>query len=340
MNETGSLTERGRAKRYWAMHLGEGGKYVQTARELGFVAIGWHELGDLTWLGASEREAAARRLRESYTRAYGGTSIQVGLNARQIWNFCREMYQGDVVVVPDPSARVVMVGTVTGRHEYKQGWGDTCPYPNRRTARWIKEVARDDLSQKLKNTLGSLLTIFSLDAHATEIEEVLGTVELTGPELVAAVLDSLATLGGYQFQHLVADVLDTMGFTTVEPGIGPDWGTDVVGVLNASDLANVTFRVQVKKVKGRVGRDEVSRIRGVLAQEEQGAIVSLRGFTAQARREAENPKLKPVTLIDGETLVDHMLRHYDDLPGHIKELLPLRRREIPPAEQFVFVKRS
>jgi restriction endonuclease Mrr len=94
----------------------------------------------------------------------------------------------------------------------------------------------------------------------------------------------------------------------------------------------------VKKVKGRVGRDEVSKIRGVLARGEQGAIVSLHGFTAQARREARDPKFKRITLIDGETLVDHMLRHYGELPSEIKALIPLRRREIPPAEQFTFVR--
>jgi predicted Mrr-cat superfamily restriction endonuclease len=223
MNETGSVTEQGRPKRYWAMHLGEGGKYVQTARQSGFVAIDWRDLGDLTWLAASDSELGAQRLAELYTRTYGGTRFQVGLNTGQIWNFSRGMYEGDVVVVPDPSARVVMVGTVTGAYEYKQGWGDPCPYPNRRAVGWVKEVSRDELSQKLSNTLGSPLTIFSLDIYAPEIDKILGTAQVTGPELVTAVINTLGTLDGYDFQVFVAQVLQTMGFAT---DIGPrtaDW---------------------------------------------------------------------------------------------------------------------
>ena len=333
-------------KRYWGLSLGEAAKYVPQARRGNFIAIGWDELPDLkAW---AQREGQDQKgLWEEFRVFYklrcpSDTSIQSGIQASQVWSFVIGMKPGDIVLVRESPKKKVHVAQVAGAYQFVAAPEDGCEYRHRRQVEWIREdVDRDALPEGLKPPLRSLLTIFSLDAHVAEIDEVLGTVELTGPKLVDAVLKNLDTLDGHQFQHLVADVLETMGFTAVESPPGPDWGTDVVGVLNASDLAKVTFRLQVKKVKGGVGRDEVSKIRGVLQRGDQGAIVSLHGFTAQARREAENPKLEPaVTLIDGEALVNHMLRHYDDLPGQIKQLFPLRRREIPPAEQFVFVRRT
>jgi restriction system protein len=324
-------------RRYWAVHLGEGGKYVDQARRGDFIAIGWHEMGDLSRLAAASRDVAAHRLRELYASTYGGTKLQIGLSSGQIWNFVREMQIGDFVLVPDPMQRVVMIGRVTTQHHHREDWGDDCPYPNRRGAGWIKEVARDDISQKLRYTLGSLLTVFSLDSYAGEIMQILGTREVTGEQLVQAVIAKLYELDGYQFQDLVAEVMGTMGFTTVSSPPGPDRGTDVVGVLNAAGLTNVTFRIQVKRLKGTVGIGEVRRIRGVLGQEEQAAIVSLGGFTKQAQEEAQNPRLRVVTLMDGETLVEHILRHYDEIGSHVRDLIPLRRRQIHPAEQFVMV---
>jgi restriction system protein len=332
------------ARRYWGLSVGEAAKYVPQARRGNFIAIGWNELPDLkAWAQreGEDQKGLWEEFRVFYKLRYpSDTSIQSGIQAGQVWSFVIGMKPGDIVLVREPPKGKVHIAEVAGAYQFAAAPEDGCEYRHRRKVRWIREdVDREALPEGLKTSLRSLLTIFNLDARAAEIAEVLGTIEVTGRELVAAMLHNLGTLDGHQFQHLVAEVLETMGFTAVESPPGPDWGTDVVGVLNASDLAKVTFRLQVKKVKGGVGRDEVSRIRGVLEQGEQGAIVSLHGFTAQARREAENPNRKPVALIDGEALVNHMLRHYDDLPAKINELLPLRRREIPPADQFVFVKR-
>ena len=38
---------------------------------------------------------------------------------------------------------------------------------------WLKEVSRDSFSQDVKNSLGSLMTVFNIDKHADEIENIL-----------------------------------------------------------------------------------------------------------------------------------------------------------------------
>jgi len=35
---------------YWGIRLGEGGKYVDEGVSRNFIAIGWNELGDLSWM--------------------------------------------------------------------------------------------------------------------------------------------------------------------------------------------------------------------------------------------------------------------------------------------------
>ena len=44
-------------RRYWCVRL-NGGRYVEEARRGGFIAVGWNELGGLSWmLPLSEKEA-------------------------------------------------------------------------------------------------------------------------------------------------------------------------------------------------------------------------------------------------------------------------------------------
>lgn len=138
----------------WMVRAGRGGIYSEEF-EKGYVAIGWSVLGDLTQYktGAS--------LREKYLEVLGNEKPSATNNAiAMILKFRDQIQKGDYVISYNPETREYLVGRDKGRYLYQP---DTVgEYANLRTVDWIGKVSRDALSQKSRNSLGSILTLFSV----------------------------------------------------------------------------------------------------------------------------------------------------------------------------------
>jgi len=328
--------------RYWGVRIGEGGKYVDDAKSGNYIAIGWNELGDLNWL---TKENNYETLLQKATKLYGQTYPKETKNAQsinrgQLIRFVKEINRDDIVLVPDSPRRKVLIGRVVGDYQFIKP-SDQCPYFHRREVQWIKTIDRDDLPQKLRNSIGSLLTVFNLDSHQVVIDQLIGKaekkrkiVEVTGDALVKEIIDRLFELSPREFEELVKDLLGSLGFEAAVMEYVGDKGVDVIGTLNAEGLVQVTLRVQVKRVSWNIGIDDVLRIRGALGTDEHGAIITTSSFTRSAQEEAQQQQKKPISLIDGETLAELLLRHYDELDTKYKELLKLHRKEIPLKDTF------
>jgi restriction system protein len=249
------------------------------------------------------------------------------------------MEEGDIVLIPTPD-RKILIGKVAGPYRFKD-WNDECRFAHRRKTEWLKTVDRDDLPEHLKSSLNAHLTVFSVDKHETAIEQMLGrkttleTREVSGDRLEETVLDKLMSLTPREFEEFISHLLDIVGYETVTTEYVADKGVDVVGVLNAAGLTNVRLKVQVRRVQGTIGIKEVQRMRGTLAVDEHGAIITTSGFSRDAQREAESERMKPISLLDGEMLVDLVLKHYDELDTKYKDLIQLKKRPIALKDQFV-----
>lgn len=331
--------------KYWAMRLGEGGKYVDQGRKGDFVAIGWEKSADLTWLnrGDASSEQLVSKLSNEYLKNYGSnlSKNRVAMQVGQLIRFVRDMGQNDIVVVPDTARRKIMIGKITSDYQYKPNWGDECSYQHRRDIGWLKEIDRNDVSEKLRNSLGAIMTVWSLERHHAELDQILTGVKtqgvsktVTGKALLGKVVDRFYDMSWKDFQDFVANLLGNMGFDATTTQYVSDKGVDVIGNLNAEGIANITLRVQVKRVRGNVGIEEVQRIRGTLEKDEHGSIVTSGGFTKQAQEEAQAPNKVPISLIDGEKLAELLLGHYDDLDEKYREVLGVRRVNLPIWEQF------
>ena len=336
-------------KRYWGMKLGEGGKYVDLGRRGNYIAIGFRgegsELPDLSeWASKAHAATWWEELKDFY-KAYHLTDspMQIAINAGQVRNFAVEMSPGDLALVPDSARRVVCVAEISGGYEYVPSPTDGCPYVHRRIVAWLREVDRSKLPEKLKTSLGALQTIFSLDKHSDAIEALLGgkppsplpEVTVTDDELVKALIDRLLEMGPSDFETFVGHVFTLAGFSTIVTQPAGDKGVDVIGTLNAEGLAEISLKIQVKRIKANIGIGEILGLRGTLEQEEQGVLVTLGSFTKQAVEETEHPRKKPIRLLDGEALVDLVLRHYDELDPKYRQYLQIERRDVPLREQFV-----
>lgn len=325
--------------KYWGLRLGEGGKYAEVCKKGDFVAVGWTALGDTSCLHGMDRNAALAELRQRVKQAYGGSEVRVGISTGSFWKFIFEMQPGDRVLCPWPARRLVLIGETTGPHEHRDAWGDGCDYTNRRTVRWIREVHRDHLPERLKASLGAFVTVFRLDEHKVDIEALLaGTTPAPLPrvELPVEIVRRILKLKPREFEQFITHLLRLAGFEAATTSYVGDKGVDVVGTLNAEGLASITLRVQAKRVAGSVGIQEVLKTRGTLGPDDHGAIVTTGRFTAQAREDAEDQHRTPIRLIDRDGLVDLILGHYDELDEKYQRLLSLRRRRVPLIEQFEF----
>ncbi|NWG25623.1 MAG: Mrr restriction system protein [Pseudorhodoplanes sp.] len=124
----------------------------------------------------------------------------------------------------------------------------------------------------------------------------------------------LDTLGPYEFQELVAALLEAMGYATnTIAARGPDGGTDILAYTDPIGARTPHIRVQVKHRNQAAAREEIAALRGIIrADREIGLFVSSGGFTRDARREAGSGSVH-IELVDLDRFLELWLQYYDKL---------------------------
>jgi len=315
---------------YWVVRMGRGGEHVNKITSKKIIALGWSEIGSLF------RYKNIDELRREIERAYPKGAV--AQTAGQLWRFLKEVKKRDLVLVPVPFERKIIIAEVISDYYFKK---DGFDYHHRRNVKILKTVLRDDCSQQLKFSLGGLLTIFSVSDHAEEIKALIeggAKTELvkTHKNIYDAVINRLFELEAREFEKFVHHILNLAGFEAALTSQVGDKGVDVTGSLNAEGLAQIKLKVQVKRVHNSLGVDEVLRTRGTLAPDEHGCIITLSSFTKSAIEEAEDEKKKPISLIDGKELVDLILSHYHDINEDYKRIIGVRPKKISLEDRFIF----
>ena len=125
----------------------------------------------------------------------------------------------------------------------------------------------------------------------------------------------LDTLSGYEFQDLVAALLEGMGYaanTISKPGA--DGGTDILAYIDPLGARTPHIRVQVKHRDQVASREDVAALRGIIrGDREIGLFVSSGGFTKEARREAGVGAVH-IELVDLDRFLELWLQHYNKIP--------------------------
>ena len=128
----------------------------------GFVSIGWDHLGDLKKIG-SDRDAFKKAIRESDPGAKEGSiPVQAGV----LFRFVHDVKEGDYVVYPSKSDRMVNIGKFVGSYAHRP---DISPeYPNMRSVNWLTSIPREEFSQAALYEIGSFISLFSISTHKRE----------------------------------------------------------------------------------------------------------------------------------------------------------------------------
>lgn len=158
--------------RFWVVRV-SGGEFIEACKNGKYIAIGWNDLGDLSWLldpniPADDARTKLYELYEKWGRKWKENKKTIEVNRAQVYRFVKEMRDDDFVLSPT-AKRTVLIGKIVDDYYPAHKQKDNCRYKQRRPVEWIKEIPRDDMSQKLRNSLGAHLTVFKLTGHDKEL---------------------------------------------------------------------------------------------------------------------------------------------------------------------------
>lgn len=326
----------------WMVRAGRGGQFFQDFRDKEIVAIGWHEAGDVS--GCQSRAD----FQQTFRRFYPAAKDQwIAVSAGQVFRFWREIKRGDRVVTYDPTARSYLCGKIIGDCVFDPN-EEVEGLRNKRKVQWEREKPRDLLSASAINTLGAILTLFSVpDSVSTELwSSAKISVPLDeGPPLdnsqslpfqslgdsdvgvlaAEVIKDKIAELDWEDMQELVAGLLRAMGFKTVVSPAGSDRGKDIVASPDGLGLVEPKIIVEVKhRTNERMGSQEIRSFLGGRHPKDRCLYVSTGGFTKDAHYEADRAQI-PITLVDFARLVESVLEYYPKFDEQTRQLLPLTR---------------
>ena len=122
----------------------------------------------------------------------------------------------------------------------------------------------------------------------------------------------LEKMNPYKFEHLVQLLLEEMGYSNVQvTSPSNDKGVDVVADIELG-ISSVHEVVQVKRTPGSINRVILDQLRGSLHRFKamRGTIITIGTFSAGAKGASLEQGAPPITLIDGEKLLD-LLTQYE-----------------------------
>lgn len=154
-------------RQYNRVMLGRGGKYAKQCHEEGFIGCNFDIFQDLT----GQLYDNWHKFNEKFVPVYmknvpGKTKVSAGLACGFLWTIAKGLRIGDIVLCPTGEGSYY-VGEITSDYYYVP---DT-ELPHRRQVKWMdKVILRKMMSEKLRNSSGSIGTCCNLKKHANEIE--------------------------------------------------------------------------------------------------------------------------------------------------------------------------
>ena len=154
-------------KNYYRIMLGRKSIYAQEAHAGNYIGAGFLNEKDLTHhLPDSWRDFNKEFIPLFLEQNPDKTKISAGLACGMLWTIAKEAQIGDIVLCPDGGGSYY-AGEVIGGYEYYKGQA----LAHRRPVRWYPRViVRDEMSEQLKNSSGSIGTVCNVSKHANEID--------------------------------------------------------------------------------------------------------------------------------------------------------------------------
>lgn len=326
----------------WGIHAGKTGDAdrIFLNQNHPCIAIGWELMGDLSKI-KDDRETFKKKLVEAYPDTKPGAINTV---AGMPYRFCYEMQIGDYVVYPSKDKKIY-IGKIVGNYEYNPSISKI--YCNVRKVEWLKSLPRTSVSQGALYEIGSALSLFQVKNYVDDILKFLDTdvahtqLSVTrNDETIDDVFENIedntrdfifkrlyTELKGFAFETFVAHILNIIGYNTRVTQKSSDGGVDIIAFKDELGIEPPIIKVQVKCVESSIGAPVVQALFGNVGIGEYGLFVTLGEFTKQAKDFAKGKA--NLRLIEGDELVDIILRNYERIDSKYKAIIPLKNVYIP-----------
>lgn len=161
------------AKSYYRVMLGRQSAHVAECLAGGFIGTDFEIHQDLSGQLPEEwRQFNAAFIPVFLANRPDKSRIAAGLACGALWTVSKGIRTGDVVLCPDGTGRY-HVGEVQGGYTYAPGQ----VLPHRRPVKWLPMVIdRAAMSEPLRNSTGSLLTVANISDYHQEIEQFLAAL--------------------------------------------------------------------------------------------------------------------------------------------------------------------
>jgi len=332
------------AETMWMVRAGEDGYLIEEFDRGCIIAIGWHKIGDLSAVTSEEE------ISELYNHAYPDEKLfKARLAISMICRFRFILERNQKIVTYDPQKRDYLIGNITSDyyHNTDKISETISNYAHLRKVDWLGRVSRDLLSVSSRNSLGSSLTLFSVNEEvSTELLSHIGnpttpeSIEEDDSELdqikedtVARahelIKDKLLELSPDEMEQLAAAILRAMGYKTRVMPKGPDRGVDVLASPDGLGLEEPRIKVEVKhRSRTSMGSQDIRSFLGGLREGEKALYISTGGFTQEAKYEADRSNI-PLTLLGLDELASLIVSHYESFDIEGRVLMPLVRVYFP-----------
>jgi len=328
----------------WVLHMRDLRHNAELAEKVqqGIVAIGWRDIEDLNKFRS--RSDFKRELRELYEGE--PKPGRVAIHAGVLYRYTHEIQPGDLLLLPMKATDVIKIGEFVDKKPYRDldlHWD----YAHCRDVKWLRDAHRDDFTQEALYSIGSAITLSQpgqvVEEQVAQIlqgkvvtpipgedddeaEEVL-LEEQIQEQVREFVATQLRERKGYEYQRVVAGLLEALGYHVILGPKGKDHKSDVIAHPDVLGLRDPVIRVEVKSGNNSTSVDEVRALAGALQGNERGLFVSRMGYTRDALDFLRNKAA--MSHIDGEKLVSLLLDNYEKLPEHVRDWIPLKRVWIP-----------
>ena len=155
---------------YYRIMAGAKSIYAQQCFEQGFIGANWDIDEDLTGKLPDNWRDFNKQYIPVYLKANPDKSkVAAGLACGMLHTICKGMQQGDIVLTPNGTGQYY-VGEVISDYYYEPP-GDLS---HRRKIKWYEQgIHREEMSQALKNSSGSIGTVSNITKYAEELEELI-----------------------------------------------------------------------------------------------------------------------------------------------------------------------
>ena len=151
--------------------------YIDECIEGGFIGVDFDLKEDLSSHLTDDFKLFSKKYSPIFIKNNPDKSkVASGLASGSIWTVCHDLKRGDIILSPDGKGEY-LVGEIDSNYYYADGE----ILPHRRKVNWYKSTIRkNEMSQPLQNSLGSVLTTCNITKYSDELEQLIKGEKIEG----------------------------------------------------------------------------------------------------------------------------------------------------------------